>query len=160
MEISRWPNLHKSDLHTTENRLVPPAAPADPVQVGLGHLGKVEVHHDVDGLDVDAAGEEVSADEVAAEAGPEVMEDLVPVDLSHPEVDVVAGVAQLGDSLGQELHPLRRVAEDDALVDGELVKECVEAVGVLQVLSHEGIDGEREDGEVEENLTTTRFTFS
>ena len=40
----------------------------DPVQVGLGHLGEVEVDDDVDGLDVDASCEEVGRDQVAAEA--------------------------------------------------------------------------------------------
>ena len=41
---------------------------ADSVQVGLGHLGEVEVDDDVDGLDVDASCEEVGRDQVAAEA--------------------------------------------------------------------------------------------
>ena len=40
----------------------------DPVQVGLGHLGEVEVDDHVDGLDVDAPGEEVGRHQVAAEA--------------------------------------------------------------------------------------------
>ena len=35
------------------------AGSADAVKVGLGVLGEVEVDHDVHGLDVDAAGEEV-----------------------------------------------------------------------------------------------------
>ena len=35
--------------------------------------------------------------------------------LGHFGMYVVAGVAQLGDLLGQQLHPLGRVAEDDAL---------------------------------------------
>ena len=85
------------------------------MKVGLGHLGEVEVDHHIDGLDVDATCEKVRTDEVPAEAGPEVMEDPVPVGLRHLGVDVVAGVAQLGDLLGEQLHPLCRVAEDDAL---------------------------------------------
>lgn len=32
---------------------------ADSVQVGLGHLGEVEVDDNVDGLDVDTSGEEI-----------------------------------------------------------------------------------------------------
>jgi hypothetical protein len=35
--------------------------------------------------------------------------------LSHLGVNVVAGVAELCDLLGQEFHSLGRVAEDDAL---------------------------------------------
>ena len=51
------------------------------------------------------------------------MEDAVPVLLLHAGVDVVARVAQLGDLLGQQLHALHRVAEDDRLVDAQLKYE-------------------------------------
>ncbi len=158
--------------------------PANPVQVRLRHLGEIEVDDDVDGLDVDASREEVRADEVAAKAGPEVVEDPVAVRLGHPRVDVVAGVAQLGDLLGQLLHPLSRVAEDDALVDlqlgGEerveavhlllLGDECVvlrdalerqlvhqvDLVGVAHVLPQEGFHRQREGGGVEQHLSRLR----
>ena len=49
-----------------------------------------------------------------------VVEDFVSVVLRHSGVDVETGVAQLGYLLGQQLHSLSRVAEDDALVDLEL----------------------------------------
>ena len=62
------------------------------------------------------------ADEVSAEAGPEVVEDPVAVGLVHLGVDVVAGVAQVRDFLGQQLDALSRVAEDDALVYLQLQK--------------------------------------
>jgi len=78
----------------------------DPVKVSLGHLGEVEVDDDVDGLDVNTPGEEIAADKVPAEASSEVVEDPVTVSLGHLGVDVVAGVAELGDLLGQELHSL------------------------------------------------------
>ena len=75
--------------------------PTDPVQVGLRHFGKVKVDDDVDGLDVDTPGEEITADQVPAEASSEVVEDSVTVSLGHLGVDVVAGVAQLSDLLGE-----------------------------------------------------------
>ena len=50
------------------------ATATDPVEVGLGHLGEVEVDDDVDCLDVDTAGEEVTADQVPTQTGAEVME--------------------------------------------------------------------------------------
>ena len=53
----------------------------------------------------------------------EVMEDLVSVGLCHAGVDKEAGVPQLCDLLGQQLHSLHRVAKDDALVDLKLC-EC------------------------------------
>ena len=53
------------------------------MQVCLGHLGEVEVDDDVDCLDVDTAGEEVTAHEVAAQAGAEVVEHSVTVSLEN-----------------------------------------------------------------------------
>ena len=85
------------------------------MKVSLGHLGEVEVDDDVDGLDVDTSGEEIAADQVPAEAGSEVVEDSVAVSLGHLGVDVVAGVTQLSDLLGQQLHSLCGVTEDYAL---------------------------------------------
>ena len=65
------------------------------MEVGLGHLGEVEVDDDVDSLDVDTSGEEVAADQVPTEAGSEVVEDSVPVALEHLGVNVKARVAHL-----------------------------------------------------------------
>ena len=57
----------------------------------------------IDGLDVDPAGEQVGADQVAAVALAEVVEHPVAVVLRHAGVDVVAAVAELGDLLGEQL---------------------------------------------------------
>jgi len=102
------------DRHT---QVTEPAGTTNSVQIRLGHLWKVEVDDDIDCLDVDSSREEIRADEVPAEAGPEVVEDSVAVRLGHLGVDVVAGVAELSDLFGQQLHSLGRVAENDALVD-------------------------------------------
>ena len=91
--------------------------PTDPVQVGLRHFGKVKVDDDVDGLDVDASGQEVGADQVPAEAGAKVVKHPVPVGLGHAGVNVVATVAQVGNLFRQQFHSLCRVAENDALID-------------------------------------------
>ena len=48
------------------------------------------------------------------------MEDPVAVALHHLCMDVEAGVAQLCDLLGQQLHAIDRVAEDDGLIDLQL----------------------------------------
>ena len=78
-----------------------PSRAADAVQVGLGVLGEVEVNNNVDGLDVDTAGEEVRRHEVAGGTVAELMEDTVAVGLLHLGVDVVAGVPELGDLLAR-----------------------------------------------------------
>ena len=51
------------------------------------------------------------------------MEDAISVILPHLGVDVVAGVAQLGDLLGEQLYSLHWVAEDYGLVDLKLRKQ-------------------------------------
>ena len=65
-------------------------------------------------------GEEIGADEIAAVALSEVVEDSIAVRLAHLRVDVVAAVADLRDLLRQQLHALSRVAEDDRLIDAQL----------------------------------------
>ena len=60
------------------------------MQVGLGHLGEVEVDDHVDGLDVDTAGEQVGADQVTAGTVAEIVEDSVTVVLTHLGVNVEA----------------------------------------------------------------------
>mmetsp|Transcript_25134 Transcript_25134/g.68296 ORF Transcript_25134/g.68296 Transcript_25134/m.68296 type:complete len:228 (-) Transcript_25134:333-1016(-) len=49
-------------------------------------------------------------------------------------MDVEAGVAQLRNFLGQQLHAVDRVAKDNGLVDAQLGEECVEAVDFLLLL--------------------------
>ena len=63
------------------------ATATDPVEVGLGHLGEVEVDDDVDCLDVDTAGEEVTADQVTAQPGAEVMENSVTMSLEMCKIN-------------------------------------------------------------------------
>ena len=43
-----------------------PSGPTDSVQVGLRHLGEVEVDDNVDSLNVDTAGQQVGAHQVPA----------------------------------------------------------------------------------------------
>lgn len=152
---------------------------ANTMEIGLGGLGEVEVDDDVDGLDVDTTSDEIGTDKVAAVSLAEVVEDAVTMLLLHAGVDVVAGVTELGDLAGEELDAVDGVAEDDGLVDLELVEEGVEAVdllaffdegvelgdtlegelvhevdlvGVLHVLVGEVLDGQGEGGGEEERL--------
>jgi hypothetical protein len=102
-----------------DTKVAEPATSTDPVEVGLGHLGEVEVDDNVYGLDVDTPGEQVAADEVATETGSEVVEDPVSVSLGHLGVDIVTGITKLGDLLGEQLNPLGGVAENDTLGNEE-----------------------------------------
>jgi len=85
------------------------------VEVGLSVLREIEVDHDVDRDDVDSAREQVSADEASSLSILEVMENPIPVSLGHTRVDEETRIAQLVDLLGQQLHALGGVAENDCL---------------------------------------------
>jgi hypothetical protein len=116
----------------------------DTVKVGLGVLGEVEVDDDVDGLNIDTTGEKVCkkdrglvsslpkgrkgsertrANQVPADTVAEVVEDTVTVLLKHAGVRVEARVTEFGDLLREELDTVRRVTEDDRLIDLELRNE-------------------------------------
>lgn len=107
------------------------ARTANAVQVGLGVLGEVEVDNNIHGLNVNTTGKKVGAHKVAASAVAEVVENAITSVLGHLGVAVEAGIAQFGDLLGEQLYTVRRVAEDDRLVDLQLVEERVEAVDLL-----------------------------
>lgn len=92
------------------------------VQVGLCHLGEIEINNNVHSLYIDTSGEEIRADQIPAQPGSEVMENAISVCLLHLGVDVIAAVAELGDLFRQQFNTLCRIAEDDRLIDLELGK--------------------------------------
>ena len=101
------------------------------MQVRLGVTRKVEVDDHVDGLDVDAAREQIRAHQVAAMALAKFVEHPVPMVLGHLGVDVVARVAEFGDFLRKQLNTLGGIAEDDGLVDLQL-NTCILLVFLIK----------------------------
>lgn len=83
------------------------------MQVRLGVARKVEVDHDVDGLDVNAAREQIRAHQISAMALAKFVEHPISVVLGHLGVDIVARVAEFGDFLRKQLYTLCGVAEND-----------------------------------------------
>ncbi len=63
------------------------------------------------------------ADKVTAQSVAEVVEDAITVGLLHARVNVIARVSQLSNLLGKQFHALRRVAENYALVDLQLLRQ-------------------------------------
>ena len=109
------------------------------MEVGLRVTREVEVDDNVDRLDVNTTCEQVTAHKVTASALTEVVEDAVAVLLHHLCVDVEARRPELSDLPCQELHTVHAVAEDDRLVDLQLLEERVQAVQLL-VLLHERVE--------------------
>lgn len=87
------------------------------MKVCLCGLWEIEIDDNVDGLDVNATGQEIRADKVSAGAIAEVVEHTIAGVLGHFGVTVKARVTELGDLLGKQLDTISRVAEDDRLVD-------------------------------------------
>ena len=107
------------------------ARPTNSVKVSLRILREVKVDDHIDGHNVDTASEQVCADQAPGLSTLEVVIDPVSVALLHARVDKEARVAQLRDLLRQELNSLRRVAENDGLINVELGEESVQAVQFL-----------------------------
>jgi len=110
------------------------ARSTDAMQIRLCVLGKVEVDNHVDRLDINTTRQKIRANKVPAHAIAEVVKDAVTVVLEHAGMRIKAGVSKLGDLLGEELDTVRRVTEDDRLVDLELVEESIQAVHFLLLL--------------------------
>lgn len=62
------------------------------------------------------------------------MEDTISVRLRHAGMNIIAGVAELGDLFCQQLDTLGRVAKDDRLVDLQFREQRVQAVHLLSFL--------------------------
>lgn len=60
-----------------------PATSTDTMEIGFGVLWKIEINDDVDGLNVDSAGEQVCADEVSTDALTKIVEYAIAVGLEH-----------------------------------------------------------------------------
>jgi len=105
------------------------------MQVGLGGLREVKVNDHIDGGDVDTTSDQVGADQVAANSTTEVMVDTIAIILPHLGMNVEAGRPQLSDLLGQKLHAIDGVAEDNALVDVQLLEESIQALHFLAFIN-------------------------
>lgn len=111
-----------SDQIDSDTEMSETSGSANSVQVGLCHLGEIEINNNVHSLYIDTSREEIRADQIPAQPRSEVMENAISVRLLHLGVDVVAAVAKLGDLFRQQFDTLCRIAEDDRLVDLELGK--------------------------------------
>ena len=104
---------------------------ADTMQVGLSVFGEVKVDDNVDSLDIDTTSEQVRADKITANTVAEVVEDAVTVLLGHASVGIETRIAKFSDLLGEQLNAVGGVAEDDRLVDLQLIEEGVQTVDLL-----------------------------
>lgn len=126
------------DQVDSQTQMSETARSTDPMQICLGVLWEVEVDDNVDGLDINTTGEQIRTDKVSAYTVAEVVEDAVTVVLKHARMRVEAGVSEFGDLLRKKLYTVCGVAEDDRLVNLQLVEEGVQTVDLLLLLN-EGV---------------------
>ena len=89
------------------------------MEVGAAFVGEVEVDDDVDGLDVDASGDEVGAHQGLELTLPESVKDFDSLVSLHIGVQVLVLIFFFVEFAREKLCPFVGPAEDDALVDDE-----------------------------------------
>ena len=111
------------------------ARTTDTMQIRLCVLGEIEVDNDVHSLNVDTSGQQIRADKVAAHAVAEVVEYAITIMLQHTCMRIETRVSKFSDLLCKKLDTVRGIAENDGLVDLQLVEESVQAVHLLLLLN-------------------------
>ena len=104
---------------------------ANPVEIGLGVLGKVKVDHYIHCLDIDSTGEEIRTDKIAIDTVAEVVKYSIPIMLQHLRMGVKAGIAKIDNLLRKKLYAICGVAEYDRLINLKSREESVETMDLL-----------------------------
>lgn len=90
---------------------------SDSVEISLTCGWKIEVYHDIDGLNVDSSCDQISRDQnTSCLFLGKVLEDPVSFSLIHFGMNVEAGMLEFDDFLGEELNSQSRVTKNDDLV--------------------------------------------
>ena len=71
-----------------ETEMAKPTGTPDPVQVRLGRFRKIKVNHDIHRLDIDAACDQIGADQIATGPISEIMKNTIPMFVRHASMDV------------------------------------------------------------------------
>src|SRR6266550_5708906 len=97
-----------------------PPRTSNTMKISFTVLWEIKIDDDVYGLYVDSTCKKIRADEVAAYAIAEIMENAVAMRLQHLCVRVEARISKLCHLFGQKLDTLGRITKDDRLVDLQL----------------------------------------
>lgn len=119
---------------------------ADSMKICLGVLREIEIDDNVDSLDINTPSQQVGTNQVAADALTEVVKDAVTVMLEHARVRIETRIAKFSDLLSKQLNTIGRIAEDDRLVDLQLVEESVQTVNLLLLFNEGVILGDATEG--------------
>ena len=83
------------------------------------YLGEVKVDHYINGLDIDATGEEIGRHQVPGSPIPELMENSVTIFLLHFGMNIKTAVSELGDFFGEKFDTIDRITKNHTLINLE-----------------------------------------
>lgn len=121
------------------------ATAADPMQVDAAFGGEVEVDDHVDGLDVDASGDQVGTDQRLELSLPESLEDAYSLVTAHVGMKTFVLVLLLVELARQHFSAFVGPAEDDALVDDEGTVEHEDGPHLLSLVYQHVIVGKSDE---------------
>ena len=90
LDVVKVETIVPVDQVNSQTKMAVPSRAPNPVEIRLGVLGEVKVDDHVDGLDINATGQEIRAYQITAHAIAEVVEDAVSRRLRHLCVAVEA----------------------------------------------------------------------
>lgn len=134
-----------------------PSWPPNTVEICLSIFGKVEIDDNVHALNVNSTCEKVGCDKVASGTIAKLMKDTITIRLLHLGVDIVAGIAKLGDFLREQFDAVDGVAENDGLVDLQFGEKGVEALNLLSFLDVSIELGDTAEGELVHEINGVRI---
>lgn len=123
------------DQVDSQTKMAITTRPTNTVEIRFGIFRKVEIDDNIYGLNIDATRQKIRAHKISADAVAKVVKNAVSGLLLHPGVTVEARVAQFCNLLGKKLDAVRRVAENDGLINLELGEERIQAVHLLLFLN-------------------------
>lgn len=97
-----------------------PSASSNSMQVGLACLRKVEIHNDIDTLNVNSSRKQIRTHQASTISITEIMEHFIPVILGHFCMNIVTRIAKFHDFLCEQFYSQRRVAKNDRLINQQL----------------------------------------
>ena len=114
-----------------QSQVTEPPRSSNTMEVGLCILGEVKVNDNIDTLNINSTCKEIRCDKVTSGTIAKFMKDSITIGLLHLGMDVVAGVAKLGNFLGEEFDSVDRVTKYNGLIDLQFGEEGVEALDLL-----------------------------
>ena len=108
------------DQVDSKPKMSKPSRTSNTMEIGFGIFWEIKIDDNIHCLNINTTSKEIRANQVTANAVPEIMKYSITVVLEHLGVTIEARVSEFGDFLSKQLHSICGVAKDDGLVNLEL----------------------------------------